>query len=77
VFATTHWSVVLTDGLGESAPAQTALEALCRAYWYPIYVYVRRKGYGATDAQDLTQQFFEQIITKEHLRRWTPRGADR
>ena len=35
-FTTTHWSVVLTDGLGESAPAQTALEALCRAYWYPI-----------------------------------------
>lgn len=69
VFATTHWSVVMTAGQGDSAPAQRALETLCRAYWYPIYVYVRRKGYGADDAQDLTQEFFAQLIRNEHLRR--------
>src|SRR5437667_6636599 len=68
VFATTHWSVVLAAGQGESAPAQRALETLCRGYWYPIYVYVRRKGYGADDAQDLTQEFFAQLISKHHLR---------
>ena len=68
VFATTHWSVVLAAGQGESVPAQRALEALCRAYWYPIYVYVRRKGHGSDDAQDLTQEFFTQLIAKEHLR---------
>lgn len=68
VFATTHWSVVLAAGQGESAPAQGALETLCRGYWYPIYVYVRRKGYGPDDAQDLTQEFFAQLIAKEHLR---------
>ena len=68
VFATTHWSVVLAAGDGDSAPAQRALEALCSAYWYPIYVYVRRKGYGPDDAQDLTQEFFAQLIRKEHLR---------
>src|SRR2546428_10641538 len=68
VFATTHWSVVLAAGQGESAPAQRALETLCRGYWYPIYVYVRRKGYGSDDAQDLTQEFFAQLIAKEHLR---------
>ena len=67
VFATTHWSVVLTAGAGGSEPAQTALETLCRGYWYPIYVYVRRKGYGPDDAQDLTQEFFAQLIAKEHL----------
>jgi RNA polymerase sigma-70 factor (ECF subfamily) len=67
VFATTHWSVVLAAGQGDSAPAQLALETLCRAYWYPVYVYVRRKGYGADEAQDLTQEFFAQIIAKEHL----------
>jgi RNA polymerase sigma-70 factor (ECF subfamily) len=44
------------------------LETLCRAYWYPIYVYVRRKGHGPDDAQDLTQEFFSQLIAKEHLR---------
>jgi RNA polymerase sigma-70 factor (ECF subfamily) len=68
VFATTHWSVVLAAGEGDSVPAQHALETLCRAYWYPIYVYVRRKGHGPEDAQDLTQEFFAQFIAKELLR---------
>src|SRR6266852_1006954 len=67
-FATTHWSVVMAAGDGESASAQRALETLCRGYWYPIYVYVRRKGYGPDDAQDLTQEFFAQLISKHHLR---------
>src|SRR5262249_38138716 len=68
VFATTHWSVVLAAGDTTSEPAQAALETLCRAYWYPIYVYVRRKGYGPDEAQDLTQEFFAQLIAKERLR---------
>ena len=68
VFATTHWSVVLAAGEAQSEPAQSALETLCRAYWYPVYVYVRRKGYGPDEAQDLTQEFFAQLIAKEHLR---------
>jgi DNA-directed RNA polymerase specialized sigma24 family protein len=68
LFATTHWSVVLAAGRGTTGEAQTALETLCRAYWYPIYVYVRRKGHGPDDAQDLTQEFFSQLIRKEHLR---------
>src|SRR6266550_55587 len=67
-FATTHWSVVVAAGKDESAPARSALETLCRAYWYPIYVYVRRKGHGPDDAQDLTQEFFAQLISKQHLR---------
>src|SRR5262245_4866836 len=67
VFATTHWSVVLAAGQEDSA-AQSALETLCRVYWYPIYVYVRRKGHGPDDAQDLTQEFFARLISKQHLR---------
>lgn len=67
-FATTHWSQVTAAGEGGSEPAQRALETLCHAYWYPIYVYVRRKGHGPDDAQDLTQEFFAQLIAKEHLR---------
>jgi DNA-directed RNA polymerase specialized sigma24 family protein len=68
VFATTHWSVVVAAGEAESEPARRALETLCRGYWYPIYVYVRRKGYAPEDAQDLTQEFFAQLIAKDHLR---------
>jgi len=68
VFATTHWSVVVAAGQGQSVPAQRALETLCRAYWYPLYAYVRRKGYKPEEAQDLTQEFFAQLIAKDHFR---------
>jgi RNA polymerase sigma-70 factor (ECF subfamily) len=68
VFATTHWSVVIAAGQQDSAPARSALEILCRTYWYPIYVYVRRKGHGADDAQDLTQEFFAKLIGGQLLR---------
>ena len=68
IFATTHWSVVLAAGEDDSEPSRRALEALCQAYWHPIYCYVRRKGHGPDDAQDLTQEFFAQLIAKQHLR---------
>jgi RNA polymerase sigma factor (sigma-70 family) len=64
VFATTHWSVVLSAGQAESPQAAEALEKLCRTYWYPLYVYVRRRGYEAPDAQDLTQDFFAHLLAK-------------
>jgi RNA polymerase sigma factor (sigma-70 family) len=68
LFLTTHWSVVLLAG-GESSPQATeALEQLCRSYWYPLYVYVRRRGYSAEDAQDLTQQFFAHFLKKGYFR---------
>jgi len=68
VFATTHWSVVLAAGQGDSPPAQRALETLCRAYWYPLYAYVRWKGYKPEEAQDLTQEFLSQLIAKDDFR---------
>jgi len=67
VFATTHWSVVLTANQSESPHAAEALEKLCRTYWYPVYVYVRRRGYSVEDAQDLTQEFFAQLLAKRYL----------
>jgi RNA polymerase sigma factor (sigma-70 family) len=67
-FNTTHWSVVLLATDQEtSAPAQAALEKLCRTYWYPLYVFVRRHGYKAHDAQDLTQGFFERLLDRRFL----------
>lgn len=68
IFATTHWSIVWAAGRGETDASQRALEKLCAAYWYPIYGYICRRGYGPEDAQDLTQEFFAQLIAKEHLR---------
>ena len=67
VFATTHWSVVLKAVQGESQHAAQALERLCLTYWYPLYAYVRRKGYDAHDAQDLTQEFFARLLARNYL----------
>ncbi len=68
-FATTHWSVVLAAGQRESPQASEALEKLCRGYWYPLYAYVRRRGYQAQDAQDLTQGFFAALLAGNCLSR--------
>jgi RNA polymerase sigma-70 factor (ECF subfamily) len=67
-FDTTHWSVVLAAGQADSPRSAEALEELCRAYWYPLYAFVRRKGYSPEDAQDLTQAFFERLLEKHYLR---------
>jgi RNA polymerase sigma-70 factor (ECF subfamily) len=68
-FATTHWSVVLAAGQGADAEASAALEQLCRTYWYPLYAYVRRRGHGHEDAQDLTQAFLLQLLERKSFSR--------
>ncbi len=67
IFATTHWSVVLSAQDRDSPRSDEALEALCRAYWYPLYAYVRRAGHGPADAEDLTQGFFARLLDKGDL----------
>jgi len=67
VFATTHWSVVITAGHPSSPNAQEALEKLCRTYWYPLYAYVRRQGKSPEDAQDLTQACFAWFLERSFL----------
>ncbi len=66
-FATTQWTVVLQAGRRPSPDADQALESLCRTYWYPLYAYVRRRGYSAEDAADLTQEFFARLLEKNFL----------
>lgn len=72
IFATTHWSVVLAAGQSTDARASAALEELCRAYWYPLYAYLRRDGRSEPDAQDLTQGFFEHLLERRMLDRAVP-----
>ncbi len=66
-FQTTHWSVVLAARGGETKEAREALAALCEAYWYPLYAFVRHKGHNADDALDLVQGFFERLLEKRDL----------
>jgi RNA polymerase sigma-70 factor (ECF subfamily) len=72
VFASTHWSVVIEAGQHDSPRAAEAIAQLCQLYWYPLYAYVRRKGYPAHDAQDLTQEFFARLLARNFIV-----GADR
>jgi RNA polymerase sigma factor (sigma-70 family) len=68
-FPATHWSVVLAARGGQDTQALTALETLCRAYWYPLYAYLRCDGWCEPDAQDLTQGFFEHVLEHQTLDR--------
>ncbi len=67
-FTTTHWSVVLNAGAGGSPDAADALGKLYSQYAYPIYGYLRRRGYEREDAQDLLHAFFERLLEREVLR---------
>ncbi len=66
-FRTTHWSVVLAAADGSAADSTAAFETLCGAYWYPLYSFIRRSGYAPHDAQDLTQGFFEHLVSTHAL----------
>jgi RNA polymerase sigma-70 factor (ECF subfamily) len=64
LFFSTLWPMVLKagDSASSSADALSALSELCQVYWHPVFVFLRKKGYGRDDAQDLTQGFFAHLI---------------
>jgi RNA polymerase sigma factor (sigma-70 family) len=67
-FTTTHWSVVLAAQHGGSEQAEAALAQLCENYWYPLYAFVRRRGFNPHDAEDLTQEFFYRLLDRNYLK---------
>lgn len=70
-FATTQWSVVLRAG-GSTLAAQEAMESLCEMYWYPLYVFGRRRGLARETAEDMTQSFFVKVFEKHYLKSVDP-----
>src|ERR1051325_589472 len=68
-FPTTRWTLVLAAGDQRRKEARSALVSLCENYWYPLYAYVRRRGYPADQAQDLTQEFFTRVLEGRYLDR--------
>jgi RNA polymerase sigma-70 factor (ECF subfamily) len=66
-FQTTHWSLVLAAGRRPSNESREALASLCARYWYPLYAFVRRKLDDPHQAQDLTQEFFAQLLERNSL----------
>ena len=70
-FAATQWTIVLRAG-GDDVAGREALARLCKAYWLPLYVYVRRRGYSEHDAKDLTQGFFADLLERSAMKRADP-----
>ena len=69
-FEPTHWSVVLLAAQSQSLEAaQSALANFCRAYWPPLYAFVRRRGQPPADAQDCVQAFFVHLMEANTLSR--------
>ncbi len=67
-FRTTRWSLILAArDQSEFELQKSSLATLCQVYWYPLYAYLRRKGYDPDDCQDLVQDFFATLIEKEFL----------
>lgn len=66
-FPTTRWTLIRRVQKGGEAEAAKAMEEICGQYWYPIYAFARRAGFAAHDAEDLTQTFFQRLITSETL----------
>ena len=80
LFASTRWTVVLEAGDAAAASSQSmsALTELCRIYWRPLYLFLRREGFSAEDAQDLTQGFFAHLIeTRAYARADREKGRFR
>src|SRR5438034_4452724 len=72
-FRTTRWTTINRAGRQDgSAESERALEKLCRTYWYPLYVFLRRQGKSPQDAEDLTQSFFGHMLENNALRTARP-----
>lgn len=68
-FPQTRWSLVIDAQTEEDESHRArALAELCETYWYPLYAYVRRRGFSPADAEDATQGFFLDLVSKERVR---------
>ncbi len=67
-FDTTQWTLVVAAGDSKHPDSRAALEDLCQSYWYPLYAYLRRRGYPQEDAEDVVQGFFTQLLDKKYLK---------
>lgn len=67
VFTPTQWTRVFLARGGKSTEAREALGELCQSYWYPLYAFIRRSGYSREDSQDLAQEFFARLLSRDWL----------
>jgi RNA polymerase sigma factor (sigma-70 family) len=68
-FHATRWTIVMRAAQSQAQGGESALAELCRLYWYPLYIFARRRGHTPDDAQDLTQGFFLHLLEHRALAR--------
>ena len=61
---TTRWSRVIRASDSADPGARTALEELCRDYWFPLYAFVRRHGLSPDEGEDIVQGLFADLIER-------------
>jgi RNA polymerase sigma factor (sigma-70 family) len=66
-FHTTRWRIVMQAAQSQASGGQSALVELCRNYWYPLYMFARRRGNSPDVAQDLTQGLFLHLLEQRAL----------
>lgn len=73
-FPDTRWSLILraVDQEGLTSADGSALNEMCRLYWYPIYAFIRASGYSPENAADHTQDFFHGILTHRAIKKIDP-----
>ena len=59
----------MTAAKSREQGGSAALAELCGLYWYPLYVFARRRGHSPEDAEDLTQGFFLHLVEHQALAR--------
>lgn len=73
-FTTTRWTIVsMAARSTESPESRQALETLCQGYWFPLYAYLRRRGYKQDEAEDYAQAFFAHLLENRGLQHVEPR----
>lgn len=66
-FSATRWTLLHRVQKGSEAEAALAMEEICWRYWWRVYAFARRAGFPAHNAEDLTQTFFQRLITSEAM----------
>ncbi|TLD72594.1 sigma-70 family RNA polymerase sigma factor [Phragmitibacter flavus] len=66
-FPTTQWTLVQIAQGGTAEEMRVAMEEICRRYWRPIFSFLIHSGHSKPDAEDLTQVFFQKIISEEAI----------
>ncbi len=66
-FPATQWTLIRRVQSGSEEDAAHAMEEVCRQYWYSIYAFARSNGFSPHDAEDLTQIFFQRLVSSETI----------